>query len=205
MSKTKLNPFKTATQERAKISVDAILQATTYILKRQGLGGLTTNKIAEKAGVNIASLYQYFPNKESILFCLHKAEWESTWDQLKELIANEEINPKRKLYLLIRSFLVSEYEEVELRTALRQSAILFQSTADYRRHREAVFTTLAGFFRQFAKNSPEKELIFRTQFVINLVTGFCEKDSEESLKSSEINEKARLLSEIALQTLAINV
>jgi AcrR family transcriptional regulator len=194
MPKTQIKPNKTATQERAKMSVDAILQATTYILKRMGHEGLTTNKIAEKAGVNIASLYQYFPNKESILFSLHKAEWESTWDKLKGLIANEDINPKVKLHLLITSFLQSEHEEVELRLALRQSAIAFQSTAEFKRHQELVFKTLLGFFRQFARHMPERELVFRTKFVINLITGFCEKDSEEILTPIEIDEKARLLS-----------
>ena len=60
-------PRKRPTQERAQFTVDAILEATTYILVRSGWRGLTTNSIAERAGVNIASLYQYFPNKEAIV------------------------------------------------------------------------------------------------------------------------------------------
>jgi AcrR family transcriptional regulator len=194
MPKTQIKPNKNAIQERAKMTVDAILQATTYILKRQGHEGLTTNKIAEKAGVNIASLYQYFPNKESILFSLHKSEWESTWDKLKSLIANEDIGPKPKLQLLITSFLRSEHEEVELRLALRQSAIAFQSTSEYKRHRELVFKTLLEFFRQFAQRRSERELVFLTHIVINLITGFCEKDSEETLTPIDIDEKALLIS-----------
>jgi len=47
--------------------VDAILQATTYILGRDGYAGLTTNRVAERAGVNIASLYQFFPNKAALV------------------------------------------------------------------------------------------------------------------------------------------
>jgi AcrR family transcriptional regulator len=43
------------------------LQATTYILTKGGWDALTTNSIAERAGVNIASLYQYFPNKTAIV------------------------------------------------------------------------------------------------------------------------------------------
>ena len=38
-----------------------------YILSEDGLEGFTTNRVAERAGVNIASLYQYFPNKSAIL------------------------------------------------------------------------------------------------------------------------------------------
>lgn len=48
-------------------TVEAILQAATYILTKRGWDAFTTNEVAQKAGVNIASLYQYFPNKESIV------------------------------------------------------------------------------------------------------------------------------------------
>jgi len=61
-----LKPRKTPAQERAKATVDAILQAAAYILIKNGWAGFTTNSVAERAGVNIASLYQYFPNKEAI-------------------------------------------------------------------------------------------------------------------------------------------
>lgn len=54
-------------QERARATIEAILQAATYILVERGWGAFTTNRVAERAGVNIASLYQYFPNKEAIV------------------------------------------------------------------------------------------------------------------------------------------
>jgi AcrR family transcriptional regulator len=58
---------KKPVQARARATVDAILQAATYILAKEGPRKLTTNRIAERAGVNIASVYQYFPNKVAIL------------------------------------------------------------------------------------------------------------------------------------------
>lgn len=54
-------------QTRAQRTVDFILEAAAYILSEDGLEGFTTNRVAERAGVNIASLYQYFPNKSAIL------------------------------------------------------------------------------------------------------------------------------------------
>ncbi|MBB5608817.1 MULTISPECIES: TetR/AcrR family transcriptional regulator [unclassified Janthinobacterium] len=54
-------------QERSRATVDAITQAATYILVESGWKGLTTNAIAERAGVNISSLYQFFPGKEAIV------------------------------------------------------------------------------------------------------------------------------------------
>lgn len=61
-----LKPRKTPSQERARATVDAILEAGAYILIKDGWEKFTTNSVAERAGVNIASLYQYFPNKEAI-------------------------------------------------------------------------------------------------------------------------------------------
>jgi AcrR family transcriptional regulator len=63
----KLSPRKTPRQDRSRATVEALLEATADILVRQGYARLTTNRIAERAGVNIASLYQYFPGKEAIV------------------------------------------------------------------------------------------------------------------------------------------
>lgn len=54
-------------QARSHATVGAILEAATYILVRDGWQRFTTKRVAERAGVNIASLYQYFPNKEAIV------------------------------------------------------------------------------------------------------------------------------------------
>ncbi|GMU59171.1 MAG: TetR family transcriptional regulator [Myxococcaceae bacterium] len=47
--------------------VDALLDATTRILMKEGWDGLSTNKVAAMAGVSVGSLYQYFPSKEAML------------------------------------------------------------------------------------------------------------------------------------------
>ena len=59
-------------QLRARQTVDAILDAVIRILKRERSGALTTNRIAEVAGVSIGSVYQYFPNKRAIFAALHQ-------------------------------------------------------------------------------------------------------------------------------------
>jgi AcrR family transcriptional regulator len=60
-------PRKLPKQGRSKVLVDAIVEACENILARGDAEQLTTNYIAEVAGVNIGSLYQYFPNKEAVL------------------------------------------------------------------------------------------------------------------------------------------
>src|SRR5215510_10266902 len=61
------NPRKEASQERSRATVDALIEATARILVREGFDSASTNRIAEKAGVSVGSLYQYFPGKEALI------------------------------------------------------------------------------------------------------------------------------------------
>jgi AcrR family transcriptional regulator len=67
MTRTRTVPRKRPRQRRAQATVDAILDATAHILVKEGYEGLSTNRVAERAGVSIGSLYQYFPGKESLI------------------------------------------------------------------------------------------------------------------------------------------
>ena len=53
------------------MTVEAMLDAAIKLLKRRGIASITTNRIAETAGVSIGSVYQYFPNKRAIFIALH--------------------------------------------------------------------------------------------------------------------------------------
>ena len=67
---TALNPRKTPRQARARVTHDAILEASAQLIGRHGLTAFTTNAVAERAGVSIGSLYQYFPNKDALMVAL---------------------------------------------------------------------------------------------------------------------------------------
>jgi AcrR family transcriptional regulator len=62
-----LAPRKRPAQARSQATFDAIVDACTWLLPRLGYAGATTNHIAERAGVSIASLYEYFPGKDAIV------------------------------------------------------------------------------------------------------------------------------------------
>lgn len=61
------NPRKAPEQDRSRATVEAIVEAAAHILVRHGYDAFTTNRVAERAGVSIGSLYQYFPNKDALL------------------------------------------------------------------------------------------------------------------------------------------
>ncbi len=68
--KRSISPRKLPQQDRSRMTVEAILEATTRILTEEGYDKANTNRIAERAGISIGSLYQYFPNKESLMAAL---------------------------------------------------------------------------------------------------------------------------------------
>src|SRR4030095_14274327 len=65
--KLQTNPRKSASQERSRLTVNTILEATTRVLMKDGYDRASTNKIAAVAGVSIGSLYQYFPSKQALV------------------------------------------------------------------------------------------------------------------------------------------
>jgi AcrR family transcriptional regulator len=71
--KIRTTPRKLPRQDRSKVTVEAILTAAAHILTEDGYDNASTNRIAERAGVSIGSLYQYFPNKESIMTALRES------------------------------------------------------------------------------------------------------------------------------------
>lgn len=84
-----LRPRKQPSQGRSKVTVTAIFEAATRIFVEQGYGKMTTNAVAELAGVSIGSLYQYFPNKEALI-C---AVYERHHARMRESIAGEMNKP----------------------------------------------------------------------------------------------------------------
>jgi len=60
-------PKKLPSQERSQATFDALVEACAWVLCERGFHATTTNHVAERAGVNIASLYEYFPGKDALV------------------------------------------------------------------------------------------------------------------------------------------
>lgn len=99
--------------------MDAILGAARSLLVKQGLAALTTNKVAERAGVSIGSLYQYFPNKDSILAELQRRHMEEgsalMADRLHGLI---EAPPRVAVRTMVRLMIELHRQDPALHKAL---------------------------------------------------------------------------------------
>lgn len=68
--KTCRTPRRSPRQSRSKATVDAIFQATIQVLERHDFEGLTTTRVARRAGVSVGTFYQYYPNKDALLIAV---------------------------------------------------------------------------------------------------------------------------------------
>ncbi|WP_226382889.1 TetR/AcrR family transcriptional regulator [Burkholderia mayonis] len=70
-------------QKRSRVTIDSILDATAHVLGERGWTGLTTNIVADVAGVSIGSLYQYFPNKLGLVEAVRRRHFEEVLNALR--------------------------------------------------------------------------------------------------------------------------
>jgi len=68
--KSRLSARKQPLQERSRETVAVILEAAARILEERGLEGYNTNAVAERGGISVGSVYQYFPNKDALTLAL---------------------------------------------------------------------------------------------------------------------------------------
>lgn len=90
-----------------------ILDASIRILRDEGALGFTTTKVAEEAGVGVGSLYQYFPNKQSIVVALHDENIDQGWVAANQILDHTRWTPRRKLTEITRWFFETEAIEAQ--------------------------------------------------------------------------------------------
>jgi AcrR family transcriptional regulator len=142
-------------QARSEASVSIILEAAVQVLAKEGATRFTTARVAEKAGVSIGSLYQYFPNKAAILFRLQSDEWKQTTDMLSRLLEDSATPPLQRLRNLVHAFLRSECEEADMRVALDDAAPLYRHAPEARETRQKGEQAIVRFMQEVLPDADE--------------------------------------------------
>jgi AcrR family transcriptional regulator len=173
-------------QERSERLVADVLDAAVRVLAREGAPRFTTARVAEEAGVSVGSLYQYFPNKEAILFRLQSDEWNQTGALLESILAGSEPAPDR-LRSMVRAFFQSEREEASLRTALKDAAPLYRDAPEVRKHREIGMRRLLTFMNEALPEVSGKERAFAAAFVMTTISAVGKSVSVEARSKSEVD------------------
>lgn len=132
-----LSSRKQPRQARSNDLVAAVLEAAIQVLTQEGAQRFTTTRVAERAGVSVGSLYQYFPNKAAILFRLQSDEWQQTTELLRTILEDSSKTPLLRLRSLVHAFIRSECDEAGMRVALSDAAPLYRDAPEVQAARGA--------------------------------------------------------------------
>lgn len=163
-------------QKRSKLMVDNILEASIRVLKQHPYQQFTTNRVAEAAGISIGSLYQYFPNKQSILLELEIRAVNEMIENVEKLLFENKFKPEQRLYRAIEYFFITESSFYE---------IPFSSNFEYPTQLNRITISVDSYLRSNGYID-EKADTFLSEYLVVLVSGIAEqlgrKDDIENIK-----------------------
>ncbi|WP_316228033.1 MULTISPECIES: TetR family transcriptional regulator [unclassified Bradyrhizobium] len=183
-------------QARSTELVTAILEAAVQVLAKEGAQRFTTARVAEKAGVSIGSLYQYFPNKAAILFRLQSDEWRQTGDLLREILEDAEQPPLERLRRLVHAFIRSECEEAAIRVALHDAAPLYRDAPEARQQRASSGRTMRTFMQEVLPRASDQTRKLAGELIKTTLSKVGEHFSQTPRKPAEIDAYAEAMADM---------
>jgi AcrR family transcriptional regulator len=177
---------KAPKQARSNELVAAVLEAAVQVLATEGAQRFTTSRVADKAGVSVGSLYQYFPNKAAILFRLQSDEWRRTTDMLSAILADTSRPPLDRLRSLVHAFVRSECEEAAMRVALNDAAPLYRDAPEAREVRQSGEEAVRTFLLEALPAAPDATRLLAADLLTDTLSAVGKQFSERARTSGEI-------------------
>lgn len=190
----RIHSRKQPKQARSAGLVATILEAAVRVLAEEGAQRFTTARVAEKAGVSVGSLYQYFPNKASILYRLQSDEWKETTEQWRAILGDTARPPLDRLRDLVRSFLRSEAEEAALRVALDDAAPLYRDAVEAEEIHSEGDRIIAAFMVEALPESEETVRQLAGDLIVMTMTAVGKELTETPRPVAEIEAYADAMS-----------
>ena len=183
-------------QARSAELVSTILQAAIQVLTKEGAQRFTTARVAEKAGVSVGSLYQYFPNKAAILFRLQSDEWRQTTELLRGILEDTQKPPLERLRTLVHAFIRSECDEAAMRGALDDAAPLYRDAPEARQAKAAGHRIVELFMQEALPMASEAARALAGDLITTTLSSVGKHFSETERTPAEIEVYADAMADM---------
>lgn len=192
----RISSRKKPKQARSNDLVSAVLQAAIQVLAEEGAQRFTTARVAEKAGVSVGSLYQYFPNKAAILFRLQSDEWQQTSNLLSDILTDQSQRPFERLRSLVHAFIRSECEEATVRVALSDAAPLYRDAPEAHEARQADDPVIERFMLEVLPKTSDATRRCAGSLIMTTMSTVGKEFSEAPRSDEEIEACADAMAEM---------
>ncbi len=187
---------KEPSQDRSARLVADILEAAVRVLAEGGASRFTTARVAERAGVSVGSLYQYFPNKEAILFRLQTEEWKQTSDILGDILADRRQPPAARVRKLVQTFFRTECEEAAFRIALEDAAPLYRDAPEAKQLQDKSRRLTLAFMREAVPSASARERAYAGEIMMMSLKAAGEQVSAEARPQTEVEALAASMADM---------
>jgi len=162
----RLEPRKRPMQRRSQATVSAMLEASIQVLVAVGYHRLTTTRVAERAGVSVGTLYQYFPNKQALMVATAGRHLDAVVAAVAQSCA--EVKGKRLetvVSALVDAFVAAKLAHVDASVALYQASADAKSARLVRKASEKAIHLVAGVLGSCPDGPPGPALLAATNIV----------------------------------------
>jgi AcrR family transcriptional regulator len=146
--------------------------------------------------VSVGSLYQYFPNKASILFRLQSDEWRQTSELMCTILEDAQRPPLERLRSLVHAFVRSECDEAAVRTALEEAAPLYRDAPEAAEARASAERSIEIFMRAALPEASDATRTKAGELIKTTLTAAGKAFSDEPRSHAEIEAYAEALADM---------
>jgi AcrR family transcriptional regulator len=156
---------------------------------------VSPNRVAERAGISVGSLYHYYPNKAALLFRLHELENSDKLSKISALLGERERDPRDRILAAVRVFFETEAAEAPLREALVLASMCFRGSDEF----EAVEARAVELIRRFLLDTQPNRRGWRdfdARFVSTVLASVSESVTKRGAPAGELRRWADRCSEM---------
>lgn len=197
---SKRAPRREPRRRTGRAIVDALLDAASSLLATQGLAGMTTNAVAERAGVSVGSLYQYFPNKQALVSAVSDRLNAALVAEVERLVASD-LAADVKLDALVALLCSSDVGDLAVRRALLRDVPRGWVESGVESSERRVVAALVPLARELAPRLADDEVARRVVLALFAIRGAAQGAmlyEPSMLASPELRARLRALALTAL-------